>query len=536
MCGVFGVINLNLDSSFILNKEKTKQQLKNAILILQRRGQDGFGMISNDSLETTSSSNLINQLIEKQLDLFCTSNNAQGSSHFFTHFLHSIEGEQLQPLIHKTSNSQLVFNGEIYNYKQLNESLSIQTQNDSNTLFNWLNSLSNEQLKKLNTQIQELDGDYAFAYKREHNIYLARDYLGIKPLWYVYDEKQSFFAFSSEKKSLHYVCEDESLIQEVLPTQVIEFHINTQDFKILQKPPLQLPKETTQEYTQIKKQVYELLEESVKKRLPTNYQKKIGLLFSGGVDSTVLALILKKLGVKFTCYTAHITAPKMEVAQDYEYAKKIAQQYDLDLRVNEIRVDKLEELLVETMQLIEDDDYIKVSVALPFLASCKLAQEDGIDIMFSGLGSEEIFAGYRRHKQSKEINKECLNGLHLLHTRDLYRDDVVCMNCTQELRVPFLDSELIEYCLQIPAKYKIDIEMVSKIEHEVYEKPFLNALVRSKIVLRDIAIEYLSLEEEFANRQKKAAQYGSKFDKGILHLAKKQKLPKQEYLRELFIK
>jgi asparagine synthase (glutamine-hydrolysing) len=277
-----------------------------------------------------------------------------------------------------------------------------------------------------------------------------------------------------------------------------------------------------------------LLQRAVKKRLPSTNSKKIGLLFSGGVDSTIIALLLKRLGVEFTCYSAELISPQLEEAEDAQFSRSIANEYDLNLEFSTISIDELEELIIETMQIIETSDYIKVSVALPFLASCKLASTDSVDIMFSGLGSEEIFAGYRRHKQVENVNLECVKGLYSLHERDLYRDDVITMSQLQELRVPFLDKDLIAYCLQIPPQYKLDLKKIEEIKEDVYKHPYLNSLVRSKIILRDIGMNYLQLQEHFANRQKKAAQYGSKFDKGILRLAKNKGVSKQEYLNLLY--
>ncbi|MEC8221066.1 MAG: asparagine synthase C-terminal domain-containing protein, partial [Nanoarchaeota archaeon] len=218
------------------------------------------------------------------------------------------------------------------------------------------------------------------------------------------------------------------------------------------------------------------------------------------------------------------------------YADEISRKHFLRFHVATTHVDELEQQTIDVMNLIEDNDYIKVSVALPFYLACKRAQEDEIDIMFSGLGSEEIFAGYRRHKQAKDPNQECYEGLKIMHQRDLYRDDVITMNFTQELRVPFLDKELINYALSIPAKYKLDLEKIEEIKDEVEAKPYLNSEVRSKIVLRDATREHTKLEEKYLERQKKAAQYGSKFDKGLARLAKNAKMQKQDYLDMLWKK
>ena len=234
--------------------------------------------------------------------------------------------------------------------------------------------------------------------------------------------------------------------------------------------------------------------------------------------------------VDFTCYTAKISGGNLEEAEDLIYAEEISRRHFFKFHVATTTIEKLEEQTIEVMKLIEDNEYIKTSVALPFYLACQRAQEDSIEIMFSGLGSEEIFAGYRRHKQAKDPNVECYNGLNIMYKRDLYRDDVITMNFTQELRVPFLDKELIHYALSIPAKYKIDLDKVEEIKDRAYKNPHLNAEVRSKIILRDATRENTKLEEKFVERQKKAAQYGSKFDKGLARLAKNKGMQKQEYL------
>ena len=131
------------------------------------------------------------------------------------------------------------------------------------------------------------------------------------------------------------------------------------------------------------------------------------------------------------------------------------------------------------------------------------------------MGSEEIFAGYERHKSSSNINQECVSGLIQMYERDLYRDDVVTMDNNLELRIPFLDKPLIEYCLKIPEKYKI-------------------ADGESKLLLRQIAEEQ-GLPKEYAFRKKLAAQYGSRFDSALGRLARRNGFKlKADYVRQFY--
>jgi len=233
-----------------------------------------------------------------------------------------------------------------------------------------------------------------------------------------------------------------------------------------------------------------LLFEAVKKRIP---KKKLGLLFSGGIDSTILAVILKKFNVDFTCYVSGFYSGNIKEAEDVVFAKKVAKELNLDLKVIEIK--DIKPYLKKIIPLIEDTNVTKVGVALPFFTACEQARKDGCKVIFSGLGSEEIFAGYERHKLSDDVNKECLSGLLKMYERDLYRDDVITMYNNLELRLPFLDNKLIELALRINGKYKITKN-------------------NNKLILREIGND-LNLKKEFYERKKKAAQYGSNFHKAL---------------------
>lgn len=541
MCGIISLIfkknfNDKLNNDKYLN-EKYKSYLLKSLDQLVRRGADGFGMSINNECSYFQTKDELREYIEEHL-LETIQKVTSDFVTIYIHVLHAIQGRVLQPIYNEENNSTLVFNGEIYNYKYLNKELSISTNNDSSTLIQYLNSFDITSLhRNFETIVNKLDADFAFVYEREKEVYVCRDYLGIKPLWYEFDREEQYLMISSERKVLsqksleldprtylHFNIENFDLI---ISTRSLRYNIKTQDSKNNEGV------ESEIEYEVAKKEVFLKLNKAVGKRTSFSNTKKIGILFSGGVDSTVLALLLQKHNIEFTCYNAELVSQSLERAEDSVYSEEIAQGYNLDLIVEKISQNELEELILKTISIIESSDYIKVSVALPFLAACERAKEDGVEIMFSGLGSEEIFAGYRRHRQVDNINQECLHGLHLLHTRDLYRDDVITMSQTQELRVPFLDDDLIKYSLPLPPTFKVDVEKIQSIKSDVYKKPYLNTSVRSKIILRDIAIEYLNLEEKYANRQKKAAQYGSKFDKGIVRLAKDRDLTKQEYLNVL---
>ena len=254
--------------------------------------------------------------------------------------------------------------------------------------------------------------------------------------------------------------------------------------------------------------------ESVKRRLV----QKFGILFSGGIDSTLIAFISKKCKSSFTCYTVGCAN-----SNDINWSQKIAAEYDFSLKCKNLELEELEFVLRKVVRILGEADVMKVSVGSVLYAAGKVAIADGNNILFGGLGSEEIFAGYQRHEDALKkggfvaLHRECWNGLKGMYKRDLTRDFAISKSLGIELRAPFLDAELIKSAMGVHPMYKIDKE-------------------NKKIILREAA-ELIGLKREFAWRKKQAAQYGSSFMDGMEKLAKKNGFKyKKEYLQSLLEK
>lgn len=455
MCGIIGVFN----------RKDSLSLVKTGLKSIEYRGRDSSG--------------------------FCSAEN-----YSVGHCLHSVVGRVKQPIVRK---GVLVSNCEIYNWKELNEKYMLDAGNDSELL-----SLLLEQ-KKVEDAVKEIDGIYAFAYIIDNKLLIARDIIGVKPVWFSHSDG---FAFASEKKALEKI--GFRNIIELNPRKIIKYDIKNNKLLSIERPFFEIAPETKESRKKIIDRTKKLLIEAVKKQVP---DRKFGLLFSGGVDSSVLALLLKKFG-KFTCYVAVLDNPNRNEPEDLVYSKRAAELLGLDLKVVKIKEEDVLGYLKIIVPLIEDSNVIKVGVALTFFAACEQAKKDGCKVIFSGLGSEEIFAGYQRHRQSSDINRECLSGLLKMYERDLYRDDVITMFHLLELRVPFLDKKLVEYSLKIPAKYKIRNET-------------------TKFILRETALK-LGLDRKIALRKKRAAQYGSNFHKALKKLARKNRTLISEYLLQFY--
>jgi len=340
------------------------------------------------------------------------------------------------------------------------------------------------------------------AYNKQHNIVPATIQKTINAFDYSAQDVDQILEGSVNEDILNYKAE------ELNPRQVLI--INTKEKTIKNhyrgfydnKPEHDLDKQ------EIISTLMNKLEQALLKRIPEHH---VGILFSGGIDSTILAWICKKHKIPFTCYTsAWDTQP---IAEDLRFARQVAEELDFPLKETVITQEEIGKTLPKLVPLIESSNVVKVGVALPFYFCARQAAKDGIKVMLSGLGSEELFAGYERHSKASDINNECISGLRKLYERDLYRDDVVLMDQTIELRLPFLDDELIAFSVKIPAEHKI-------------------SKTQKKIILRDAAKAW-GIPEKYSNRPKRAAQYGSRFDKALEKLAKVSS-SKSTYLRTFY--
>jgi len=245
--------------------------------------------------------------------------------------------------------------------------------------------------------------------------------------------------------------------------------------------------------------------DAVVSRIP---KKKFGILFSGGIDSSLIAFIAKKHKAKFICY-----AVGLENAADIEAAKKAAKLMKINLKFKVFSLEEAARVIKKTVKIVGTDT-VKVGVGSVVVAGMELAKKDKVDFLFGGLGSEEIFAGYERHVAVKDINKECWRGLKAMWQRDLVRDFAIAEKMKFKTATPFLDDDLIKAAMSVDGKKKINKKY-------------------KKVILRKIA-EEMGLPKEIAWRKKQAAQYGSKFDRAIYRLARRNGFKfKKDYLNSL---
>jgi diphthine-ammonia ligase len=408
--------------------------------------------------------------------------------------------------------SRFVADAEIYNLDEVKEKCQIAGETSNEVLSKLVEkevSFGKAFLSK-----KRFDGAYACAYwVREDahgdEVCLAHDVIGLKPVCFAHTDG---FAFASERGALEAM--GYSYAIELNPRILLRYNIVEDRLSFVKRDFFDEVPEITKDKEEIKEELLNLLRAGISRRIPL--EERFGVLFSGGLDSTLIAYLCKDLGADFVCYTVAVEDPEMKEAEDLEYAKCIATDLELQLKIKKIRVDDIERYLKEVVPLIDDTNAVKISVALPLYLACDMAKEDGIKTVLYGLGTEELFAGYERHKRVKKenLNRECLSGLLGMHERDLYRDDMVAKSQGISLRAPFLAPELVDYALKIPAAYKLSDD-------------------ENKVILREIA-RTLGLEK-VARRKKRAVQYGSNVVKAIERLAKRRGYRyTRDYLRTFY--
>ncbi len=273
----------------------------------------------------------------------------------------------------------------------------------------------------------------------------------------------------------------------------------------IQNKGLILEKEWKKEIETLKtadgKELAGVLEKAVINRIP---RERFGIFFSGGVDSSYITAVCKKHNADFACYTVGIRG-----GADIESAKEVAEFLNVDLKIIELNLKDVEQLAREVVRITKKNDVVTVGVGIVVLACIKNSRER---VFFSGLGSEEIFAGYERHEKAGDINEECWKGLMQMMERDLKRDVSIAAANAVKILTPFLDKDVIASAMKINAGEKIKEGI-------------------KKFALRKIAETHL---KNFAWRKKKAAQYGSGIIKAIEKLAKQKGFKyKKDYLISL---
>ena len=404
-----------------------------------------------------------------------------------------------QPFISDDGHIRLLYNGEVYNYKYLRRSLEshhrFTTSSDGEVIIHLLSDHYRGNLEyALHNTVNQLDGVYAIAATDGKDIIIARDPVGVKQLYWGEDDIS--IAFASEKKALWSIGIED--IHRLLPGQIAR--LSKTGLEVVYRHSLHLPKPTIDQLSKALSAYREALDKAIQKRLPDH---EVGMLFSGGVDSALIALKAKELGARLTAYTAGVKG-----SSDVDFAQRAAEEMDIPLRVAELSDEDLVSLIPKSMAIIEDRSLGQIEVSIPAIACMEIAHQDKQTVLLTGQAPDELFGGYPWYQQViqeegySEFEAHMRDDFRHLYKDTLEREDKITMAYGMELRVPYLDPCVIE------AAFLIDPHLKLRSSKDT----------QGKYVHRILAGEE-GVPQEIAWRPKEAAQHGAGIHDRFLVLA-----------------
>jgi len=337
----------------------------------------------------------------------------------------------------------IVFNGEIYNFQSLRKTLPAPWKTHGDT----------EVILKLYAQngpraVTQLDGMFAFVIFDE-GICLARDPLGIKPLYYVRNGSTLYFA--SEAKALM-----------DFGGEIVEFpaghtwdgadhwerFFNLFDIQI---------DESIRENVDLDERIRSTLRRAVQKRLIADPEIPVGVSLSGGLDSSLIAALAREGRNVLDTFVVGMAG-----SEDILRSEEVAHALDTRHHVYRYDFHEMLQVLPEVIYHLESFDAALVRSAIPNYFLARLAGQH-VKVMLTGEGADELFGGYaylRDVTDPAHFQRELCLTLDALHNTNLQRSDRMTMAHGIEGRVPFLDLEMVRLALSIPPSLKFHDEVI----------------------------------------------------------------------------
>ena len=377
-----------------------------------------------------------------------------------------------QPILSDDNTKAIAVNGEIYNHLELRDNFAkdynFRTNSDCEIIL---------ALYKKNKYdfLNQLNGIFAFAlYDSDNDTYfIARDHMGIIPLYIGWDEKGTLYV-ASELKSLEGVC---SKIELFPPGHYLES--NKGDYVKWYNPEWVEFKNVSDATTSVS-ELHDSLSSAVKRQLMSDVP--YGVLLSGGLDSSITSALAKRFSSKRIesgdtqdawWPQLHSFSVGLKGSPDLKAAKVVSDHigtihHEIIFTIQE-GIDALRDVIYH----LETYDITTVRASTPMYLMARAIKSLGIKMVLSGEGADELFGGYlyfHKAPSAEEFHNETVRKLNKLHQYDCLRANKALAAWGIEGRVPFLDKEFIEVAMNINPKDK----MINKdrIEKWVIRKAF----------------------------------------------------------------
>jgi len=362
-----------------------------------------------------------------------------------------------QPLLSPDGKLILAANGEIYNHRELRKQFAgiydFQTESDCEVIL----ALYKE---KGPSFLDEMNGIFGFAiYDAEKDEYfIARDHMGIIPLYMGWDQNGTFYV-ASELKALEGTC---SKIELFPPGHYL--HSSDGELK-------QWYSRDWMEYDAVKdnetsiQEIKQALEAAVHRQLMSDVP--YGVLLSGGLDSSVTSAIAKKYSqkriesgdTKDAWYPQlHSFSVGLDGSPDLAAAQKVADHIGTVHHEIKFTIQEGLDAIKDVVFNLETYDITTIRASTPMYLMARVIKSMGIKMVLSGEGADELFGGYlyfHKAPNDKEFHEETVRKLSKLHMYDCLRANKSLAAWGIEGRVPFLDKEFMDVAMRINPKDKM---------------------------------------------------------------------------------
>ena len=471
MCPICGIVNRN--------DEDVSSQIHSMMSTLDSNMSDGSWLVSEGMSHRW------------QRDAQAIRRQALGQVSFATR-----EQGSERPGFNHSGNLSVLYEGNLYNSENLRLSLASKQKPASGSTSEIVAYLLAERYQgnlvdALKQVSPMLDGEFCLAASDEKQVVLMRDFAGLRPAFYA--ENNKLFAFASRKTALWEIGlrnvrplragmvasfgKDGIILDEAYPLSKMNIQVTINDLV-----------EAVDSYCA-------LLKAAVEKRL--HKVKRVAALVSGGVDSCLIAKLVSDIsamrGIEVTTYTAGV-----EGATDIEYAERFAQELGLKHKVRRLSQDEIESYIPRVAAAVEERDFVQIEAGIGVYAAVEMASQDGLKVIFSGQGPDELWGGYSWYPQV--IAKDGYACLLQNMWGDLERADVetfdrenrIAMAHGVEKVFPYADIEVVKLAMSVSPRLKI-----TSAEDRVGKHPHREAAKK------------LGLPAQYADRSKDAAQHGT---------------------------
>jgi len=363
-----------------------------------------------------------------------------------------------QPIFAEDGQKCIICNGEIYNYQSLRDKLPqhrFRTKSDTEVIIHLFEEADAE-------AVSRLDGMFAFVLYDGKDILVARDPLGIKPLYQGRSDGCLFFA--SELKAL------DGMVDSICEFPPGYYYSSKRG--LVQYYHLPVIEHWDNDVDNISKLLQEKLTKAVQKRWMSDVP--LGCFLSGGFDSSLISTISKQNFDHLDTFSVGFG----EDAPDLIYARRVADYLGTEHHEYVYTREEVLEALPDIIYHLESFDPPLVRSAIPCYFVSRLAR-DYVKVILTGEGSDEMFAGYhyfKRFRAKDEVHKEAIRILKGLHNMNLQRVDRATMAHSIEGRVPFLDIDFVEYTISMDPELKLAGKKRGRIEKWLLRQAFTGYL------------------------------------------------------------